>query len=121
MAIGNKYLETRDYPNAGYYFDMANNLQPGDPDVIAQKKYINDVAMEVTNLLAKGDEACITANIDYDRCIRTKDRTYAEQCILAYQEILKIFEQASVLSNSDMNIKHKISSLNKRIHNLNNL
>ena len=121
MAIGNKYLEAKDYPNAGYYFDMANNLQPGDPDVRAQKDYINRVAMQVTNLLSQGDTACITANIDYDRCIQSKDCTAAEQCIQAYQDILGIYEQALALSNSDMNIKHKISSLNKRIQNLNNL
>ena len=100
---------------------MANNLQPGDPDVRAQKDYINRVAMQVTNLLSQGDAACISANIDYDRCVQANDRTAVEQCIQAYQDILEIYEKALALSNSDMKIKHKIGSLNKRIQNLNNL
>lgn len=121
MAIGDKYLKTKDFPNARYYFDMADNLQPGDPDVRAQKDYINRIIMQVTELLSQGDAACINANIDYDRCVRTKDRAAVEQCVQTYQNILGIYEQALALSNSDMNIRHKIFSLNKRIQKLNNL
>lgn len=121
LSIGNRYLAEQDYQNASYYLDMADNLQPNDPDVVAQKKLINDIAFKVNNLITQGDTLCINANIDYDRCIQTKDLSAVDQCIQSYQEVLAIYENALALSKSDMNIQHKISSLNKRIQNLNNI
>ena len=100
---------------------MADKIIPGDSDVRAQIGHIDAIAMKVNNLVTDGDNKCITANIDYDKCVHSNDKTIAPQCIQAYREIQALYEQALALYKYDENIKHKISSVNKRIQNLNNL
>lgn len=121
MGIAKRYFDKQDYPKARYYYEMADKIIPGDPEVKAQKAHIDAIAMEVNNLLADADAKCIMANIDYDNCVRSNDRTAAAQCVQTYQEILKLYEQAQELYKYDETIKHKISSVNRRIQNLNNL
>ncbi len=121
MGIANRCFEKQDYQKARDFYGMADKIIPGDSDVRAQIGHIDAIAMKVNNLVTDGDNKCITANIDYDKCVHSNDKTIAPQCIQAYREIQALYEQALALYKYDENIKHKISSVNKRIQNLNNL
>jgi len=121
LNVANSYFKKQDYPTARYYYQMAYKLVPGDGYITAQCNQIDQIALQVTKLVAQADQMSIDANANYDQCVQNRDISLRPTCIQQLNSVLEIYKKAEELSRFDEVVKHKISSVERRINNLNNI
>ena len=119
-TIASGYMSSQDYPNARLYYQKALNIRNDDNNVLAQKRQLDSIDLQVADLVKQGDGRCDHAHKLYDQCVINHDVSKKADCLVAYNEILGFYQQAQNLSKYDKSISRKIMNIERRIQNVNN-
>jgi len=121
LDIAMKYLNNKDYDAAEYYYNAANNKQPGTPFVQSQLQAVMNVKTKIYEIINQADNMCSEAHSLYNQWTKPEHRANIQlqtECLGKYQAIIAKYQDALDLSPNNSEIKKKKANINNYISRL---